>query len=490
MTFEVKTKKPVNYITAGVLLVLCIVTFFVLKGEFESMQKPELVYYGKNESVVAIHKLSEWNKNLETTRDGAGDTLVYELKGEEEGDTMVILGGVHANEPSGSVAAIYMVENLHPKAGTVYILTHANAAGYTCTDPQEASPMFYSIDTGAGEREFRFGSRVSNPVYQWPDPDIYVHTSGQKLAGAETRNLNRCYPGIEDGTITEQVAYAITNMIKSVDAAVTIDLHEASPEYKTINTTVYHARANAITAAREWYLDEDLEEAAHMGAEISPEAFRGLSHIELGTWTDTLALLMETSNPSQGREHGKTGTGLVVSGIDKFYLRNNQSVGIQDKRYGRIVETGEFSDEDLFLSSEDATPFEMTELGARPLSMRVARHVSAVLAYAQSYTDSVSEALAEAGAAATAEEKLEILNGVGLGLSKIDSESGELLSDEESAAKGNIIAERRTGIIDLGDLPGYNDLCANLYTYLAPADGVETSADAFAGNSAILVSAK
>ncbi|MBR6271476.1 MAG: succinylglutamate desuccinylase/aspartoacylase family protein [Lachnospiraceae bacterium] len=471
MTLEVKTKNPVNYITAAVLLILCCVMFFVLKGQFETMSEPELVYYGKNSSVKAIHWLSEWNPRLKETRGGAGDTLVYELRGEEEGDTIIIFGGVHANEPSGSVAAIYMVENLHPKAGTVYILTHTNAAGYTCTDPQEASPMFYTVDTGAGERQFRFGSRVSNPIYQWPDPDIYVHTSGQKLAGSETRNLNRCYPGIEDGTITEQVAYALTEMVKDLDAAVTIDLHEASPEYKTINTTVFHSRANSITSARDWYIPEDLEDAAHMGAEVSPENFRGLSHIELGTWTDTLAMLMETSNPSQGREHGKTGTDLVVNGIDKFYLRNNQSVGIQDKRYGIEVDTGEFVDEDTFVAANDSSAEEMTALGARPLSMRVARHVIAALAYAQSYTDSIGTALEDAAAAATEEDRLAIYEEVGIGKSSLD---------------GSIIAERRTGIIDLGELPSYSDLCANLYKYLAPSDEVETSADVFAGTSSLI----
>jgi hypothetical protein len=48
------------------------------------------------------------------------------------------------------------------------------------------------------------------------DPEIYLHyPSGQKLAGNETRNLNRSYPGKIDGSVTERVAYAIMNMIKS-----------------------------------------------------------------------------------------------------------------------------------------------------------------------------------------------------------------------------------------------------------------------------------
>ena len=40
-------------------------------------------------------------------------------------------------------------------------------------------------------------------------------SSGQKLSGSETRNLNRAYPGRPDGTFTEKVAYAITSLIRA-----------------------------------------------------------------------------------------------------------------------------------------------------------------------------------------------------------------------------------------------------------------------------------
>ena len=66
----------------------------------------------------------------------------------------------------------------------------------THNDPQEASPQYLNITTPSGVRKFRYGSRASNPVDQWPDPDVYVHVaSGQQLSGSETRNINRAYPG-------------------------------------------------------------------------------------------------------------------------------------------------------------------------------------------------------------------------------------------------------------------------------------------------------
>ena len=40
--------------------------------------------------------------------------------------------------------------------------------------------------------------------------------------------------------------------------------------------------------------------------EISPPSFRGLTHREWGDYSDTLAILMETANASQGRIRGKT----------------------------------------------------------------------------------------------------------------------------------------------------------------------------------------
>ncbi|HRW25802.1 MAG TPA: succinylglutamate desuccinylase, partial [Spirochaetia bacterium] len=48
---------------------------------------------------------------------------------------------------------------------------------------------------------------------------------------------------------------------------------------------------------------------------------RGLSHRELGDATDTLAVLFESCNPSQGRLRGRTDEALVVEGKDPYYLR-------------------------------------------------------------------------------------------------------------------------------------------------------------------------
>lgn len=92
---------------------------------------------------------------------------------------------------------VLLIENAQPEAGTLYVIPRTNNSAFTCTDPQEGAPMRFTIDTPNGERWFRFGSRATNPIHQWPDPEIYVHaSSGQRLSGSETRNINRSTRGV------------------------------------------------------------------------------------------------------------------------------------------------------------------------------------------------------------------------------------------------------------------------------------------------------
>ena len=54
--------------------------------------------------------------------------------------------------------------------------------------------------------------------------------------------------------------------------------------------------------------------------EPSPVNLRGLTHRELGDYTDTIPLLMETANASQGRLRGETSERLALTGQDKAYV--------------------------------------------------------------------------------------------------------------------------------------------------------------------------
>ena len=348
---KIEVKK--SWLSAVALLVLAGIAIGYLATQFLSMREVEPIYPG--DGVTEIKMLSDWYPGLKGT---AGDTEVYVLRGKKEGDSMLVLGGTHPNEPSGLVGAILLIENVVMEEGTLYVIPRTNNSAMTCTDPQEGAPMRFTIQTPNGERWFRFGSRATNPIHQWPDPEIYVHaTSGQRLSGSETRNINRAYPGRTDGNFTEKMSYGVTQLIKQEKVSITVDLHEASPEYPTINTIVAHERASNLAANA--MLNLALE-GVNIGLEPSPTNLHGLTHRELGDWTDTLALLMETSNPSQGRLRGATNAELVVTGKDKYYLK---AAG-----YGRLYDLG------------------YSEAG-RSISERVARHISAVGQFAAAFNE-------------------------------------------------------------------------------------------------------
>lgn len=348
---KIEVKK--SWMSATALLVLAAAAIGYLAVQFLSMREVEPIYPGPG--VTEVKMLSEWYPGLKGT---AGDTEVYVLKGEKEGDSMLVLGGTHPNEPSGLVGAVLLIENVVMEEGTLYVIPRTNNSAMTCTDPQEGAPMRFTISTPGGDRWFRFGSRATNPIHQWPDPEIYVHaTSGQRLSGSETRNINRSYPGRTDGNFTEKMSYGVTQLIQQEKVAITVDLHEASPEYPTINTIVAHQ--DALALASQALINMQLE-GMSIGLEPSPERLHGLTHRELGDFTETLALLMETSNPSQGRLRGATNAEMVVTGKDKYYLKASG--------YGRLYDLG------------------YSEAG-RSISERVARHVTGVVQFAVAFNE-------------------------------------------------------------------------------------------------------
>ncbi len=289
--------------------------------------------------------LSAYHRPLAGT---AGDTPVYELSGAAPGGTVVVLGGTHADEPAGYLAAVLIVERARVEAGRLIVIPRANRSGFTHNYPQEGHPQSFEVPTPAGRRRFTYGARATNPIHQWPDPQVYTHPgSGQTLSGAETRNLNRAYPGVADGTLTEQVAFAITTLLRRESAALALDLHEASPEYPVVNTLVAHQRAVDLAAVA----NMNLEAAGiTIGLEHSPAHLHGLSHREWGDSTPVLAVLMETTNPAQGRLRGRTDAAAVTGGQDRFYALASAR--------GRL-----------------AVPFPAE---GWPLSVRVARHLAGV----------------------------------------------------------------------------------------------------------------
>lgn len=303
---------------------------------------------------VKTERLSKYLPKIEGT---IGDSEIY-IIGTEKADepSILVLGGVHPNEPAGQMCATLLMEQIDVTRGTVYIITEANRSAYTHSHPQEATPMYYEIDSlvWGGNRVFKYGSRATNAVDQWPISDVYVHgATGQKLSGTDTRNLNRSFPGNENGNYTEQIAAAIVNLIKQRNITITLDFHEASPEYATNNAIVTHEKTKETGIDGELNIlfssySKTESRFAPIKLEYSPVNLRGLTHRELGDATDTLPFLAEASNITQGRIRGAITAEDIVTGEDKFYQRasalgilevdHSESVSLNE-RTGRHVET-------------------------------------------------------------------------------------------------------------------------------------------------------
>ena len=174
-----KMKK--NQIIAMICTVAVIAACVISGSAFLAVREKDVIVSGPG--VTEIKMLSDYFPKL---KDTPGDTEVYVMKGEKEGASALILGGTHANEMSSHMTAVLFIENAVPKEGTLYVVPRTNASGATHNDSQEGHPSEIHLTTASGQvRTFRHGSRATNPVHQWPDPDVYVNYMGQSFPEAK-----------------------------------------------------------------------------------------------------------------------------------------------------------------------------------------------------------------------------------------------------------------------------------------------------------------
>lgn len=295
------------------LLAVALVAVFSART-FRAQHEVEVLH--PSPALTRVFPLSEINPHLAGT---PGDTDVYLYEGAGKGGSMLIIGGAHASEIAGTMTVALLVETLRIDAGRVYLIPHSNASAMTHGEPQEAHPRRMVFQTAGGPRAFRFGARFTNPVHQWPDPVTYVQPgSGTLLAGAETRNLNRAYPGVADGNLTERVAWAITQLIIREDIDLSFDVHESSPEYPVINAIVASETSQDVASIATIMLQMD---GWDFSLEPSPPNFHGLSHREWTDHTHTRPILLETASPVMGRLRGRTDAELAVVGKDVQYVK-------------------------------------------------------------------------------------------------------------------------------------------------------------------------
>ena len=305
--------------------------------------------------VTAVKKLGEYFAPIRGT---VNDCSLYVLEGQEPGATMLILGGSHAEEPAGRLAAWLLVENGVVEKGRLIVALSASRSASTMTRLGGAYPPDFTIDTPSGPRKFRMGDRWTNPLDQWPDPEVYIHyPSGQELAYVDVRNLNRTWPGRPNGTLTEKTAYAFMEMIRREGVDVAIDLHEAELQYPVISTIVTHQKGQELATMAAMMLSDI--EGFKIGTEFSPLTLHGLSHREIGDHSQAVSLLFEAPEPFLDATRGITSREQLLTGKDEFVVKAGQ--------HGLL--------------------FEKIDEKGWPIAVRVGRHTSSILQVAETWSE-------------------------------------------------------------------------------------------------------
>jgi len=263
--------------------------------------------------LTEVKMLSDYLSSLKGTW---MDTPIFVYDSGVPGGNILYMANVHPYEPATSLSAYILMENINVTKGKVFVIPQGNRSGSTTGMLGNAYPKFFHVPTSFGEKTLRIGDRGTNPLDQWPDPFTFVHyPSRQNLAYQDIRNMNRTYPGRENGTLTERASYAIMELIRKENIDLSIDVHEASIMYPVVATYVAHERSFDIAMMAAMMLTAT---SFDMKCESSPKGLRGLSHREWGDFSDTLAVLMETPEPFIDRVVGPMTEELFTEGKDEF----------------------------------------------------------------------------------------------------------------------------------------------------------------------------
>lgn len=138
----------------------------------------------ESSTIVVENEVETWN----ILEDSIYETTVYKFTSNIPGPKYAIVGGIHGDEVAGWKAAL-MLKERRDFIGEVLIIPQANIL--------------------ADKREERYPGK------------------GKAVNGIVYKDLNRNFPGNPDGNVTKQIAYAITETVKSFEPDVIVDLHES-----------------------------------------------------------------------------------------------------------------------------------------------------------------------------------------------------------------------------------------------------------------------
>lgn len=266
--------------------------------------------------VTKVGKLSDYYEGIKGT---TADTNVFFMEGEEEGGSMLVIANTHSNEIVAGLTAFMIVENAVVEKGRLIVIPQFNNSGSRNTRAGDGYPLYFDIETPWGSKTFRMGNRDASPLDQWPDPDVYIHyPEGQLLSYMDVRNTNRTWPGRPDGPLMEQVCYATMELIRNENIDATVDVHGAETLFPVTNCVV--APDKSMRIATMTSLTVKSKEGFDFHVEPSPSGMRGLSHREVGDYSDSMPFLLEAPLPFLDQPTGPKTMDLLLTGKDPFLL--------------------------------------------------------------------------------------------------------------------------------------------------------------------------
>ena len=266
--------------------------------------------------------LSDYDESLRGTY---ADAPIYFFDSGVEGGTLFYMSGTHPNETAAILSSYILMENLNLQKGRIIVLPIANYSASTNAYNGYGYPSYYNIDTEWGVKTYKIGSRLTNPLDQWPDPPVYSqYPTGQGLCYEDARNSNRAYPGKEDGVLTERVGNAIMTLLEKENVDLAFDLHEASISYPVNNTYIVPSKCEDIALMSKMMLEF---EGIDIGVEFSSLSNKGYSHSNWGDVDGVYPFLIEVPTPFIERITGPLTQKTIIDGTDDFLIK------VADKGY-------------------------------------------------------------------------------------------------------------------------------------------------------------
>lgn len=261
-------------------------------------------------------RLSDYNSSLLNTK---ADSPVFVFDSGVAGADVFIMGGTHPNESGAILSAIVIMENMNVNSGRVFVLPVANMSAYSNTLAGYGYPENYTIETEWGDKSFKVGSRIASPLDQWPDPPFYVHyPSRQRLSYEEARNINRTFPGRENGSLMERASNAIMRLLQEEGIDYAFDLHEASVTYP-VNLDIVAPEISFDIAYLSALMLE--EKGISLRVEATSSSNKGYTHSEWAAIDGLHPFLIEVPTPFIDRTPGAMTGEMITSGKDEFLYK-------------------------------------------------------------------------------------------------------------------------------------------------------------------------